>query len=113
MCGLERVSVSGNAGTVTSPGYPGQYNHNADQCYVITLDQSGPQTVMVSVLYNLEYGDLCDYDYVEINADGYKYCDSGAVSFSFSVTGAQWFFRFHTDSTVTRDRGFSLEYGLA
>ena len=110
-CG-DQVNVSGNAGRLTSPGYPGDYPNSVNLCYVITLEQSGPQKVSVSITYNLELEANCGFDSIEVNQDKQLYCGSGSVNKSFEVPGRQWVTVFKTDGTVTKPNGFVIDYSL-
>ena len=80
-----------------------------DRCYVIKLEQPW-QIVEVSVTYSLETHSVCQYDFLEINNDGQKYCGNGSVTKRFSVLGRDWVIRFVTDYSVTLERGFVIDY---
>ena len=104
--------MSGNAGTLTSPGYPGDYPSDMYCYYVITLEQPGPQNVRVSITYNLESEAICDYDSIEVNQDGQLYCGNGSVTKRFEVPGRQWVIVFKSDASITRPNGFVIDYSL-
>nr|KAG5697341.1 hypothetical protein BaRGS_004067 [Batillaria attramentaria] len=73
------AQVSGNTGIVLSRNYPGHYVNDEDLTYTITLEQTGPQTVSMSISYNTEiFSDGTCPDYLQINGDSHKYCGTAS-----------------------------------
>ncbi|XP_070180256.1 C4b-binding protein alpha chain-like [Littorina saxatilis] len=109
-CSAGPIQLTGNNGTLASPGYPGQYDDNLACHYVVELDQAGPQTVTMSISYQIEKKRNCPFDYLEVNNDGFKYCGRQEnVPKSVSVAGNQWVADFSTDGSF-QDYGFLITY---
>lgn len=65
--------LTGNAGQLSSPVYPGNYPHNADYVWTITVDVG----LRVSVTFNtmdIEQSTTgqCTYDYIRVSKDKSK-----------------------------------------
>ena len=110
------MNLEGSAGYITSPGYPGEYDNDLNCSYVMRLDSGGPWTVQLSVEFNLadreDEGD-CPADYLQVHeahGHGHRYCGAGQATRRITVTGNEWFASFHTDGSITRERGFILYY---
>ncbi|XP_070198765.1 blastula protease 10-like [Littorina saxatilis] len=106
------ITLTGNSGVLTSPGYPGNHADFLDCFYVISLDQPGPQAVTATVEYNVEVVADCIFDYFIINDDGEKYCGTGNFTKVFLVAGNQWSVHFYADYADNNARAFRIEYNV-
>ncbi|XP_033110748.1 cubilin-like [Anneissia japonica] len=103
-----------NFGSINSPGYPGNYPHDRDCVWRVTVDLTNVITFAFGYL-SLEHHDNCDYDYLEVR-DGLsetspllgKYCSVQNPPPVFT-TGPYAWIKFHSDSTEN-DRGFHITY---
>lgn len=55
----------GDHGTLSSPGYPGNYPHNRD-CVWRVMVSPGMNIMFTFAVMALEHHDNCSYDYVEV-----------------------------------------------
>ncbi|OWK59671.1 Cubilin, partial [Lonchura striata] len=110
-CGGE---LTGTYGTITSPGYPGNYPVNRN-CFWTISTSPGLLITFAFATLSLEHHDNCDYDYLEIR-DGLlpqdpvlgKYCSTGSPP-PLQTTGPYAFIHFHSDDSLT-DKGFHIVY---
>ena len=65
-CG--RTMFRENSGLINSPNYPGNYPNNIRCIYTIHRYSSAP-TQLQSIAFNLEYRELCGYDYVKVGLE--------------------------------------------
>lgn len=55
----------GDHGTLSSPGYPGNYPHNRDCAWTVMVSP-GMNIMFTFAVMALEHHDNCSYDYVEV-----------------------------------------------
>uniref|UniRef100_A0A8C5PBH1 Cubilin n=1 Tax=Leptobrachium leishanense TaxID=445787 RepID=A0A8C5PBH1_9ANUR len=107
-------SLSGSFGSLTSPGYPGNYPPNRD-CYWSISADPGLFIIFSFGSLHLEYHENCDNDYLEIR-DGLlpndavlkKYCSTQSPA-PLQTSGPYAWVHFHSDATMS-DRGFQITY---
>lgn len=58
-------ALTNASGVITSPGYPGPYQHNAQCVWTITVPASSSIALTFTVM-DLEGHSACLYDYVEV-----------------------------------------------
>uniref|UniRef100_A0A8B9TLQ1 Cubilin n=1 Tax=Anas platyrhynchos TaxID=8839 RepID=A0A8B9TLQ1_ANAPL len=110
-CGGE---LTGTYGSITSPGYPGNYPVNRDCFWTISTSPGLLITFAFGTL-SLEHHENCSYDHLEIR-DGLlpqdpvvgKYCSTGSPP-PLQTTGPYAWIHFHSDDSVT-DKGFHIVY---
>ncbi|XP_062489682.1 cubilin isoform X1 [Pezoporus occidentalis] len=110
-CGGE---LTGTYGSISSPGYPGNYPVNRDCFWTISTSPGLLITFAFGTL-SLEHHENCSYDYLEIR-DGLlpqdpvlvKYCSTGTPP-PLQTTGPYAWIHFHSDDFVT-DKGFHILY---
>ncbi|RMC04939.1 hypothetical protein DUI87_18115 [Hirundo rustica rustica] len=110
-CGGE---LTGTYGSISSPGYPGNYPVNRNCVWTISTSPGLLITFAFGTL-SLEHHENCSYDYLEIR-DGLlpqdpvlgKYCSTGSPP-PLQTTGPYAFIHFHSDDLVT-DKGFHIVY---
>ncbi|NXG41986.1 CUBN protein, partial [Psilopogon haemacephalus] len=110
-CGAE---LTGTYGSISSPGYPGNYPVNRDCLWTISTSPGLLITFAFGTL-SLEHHENCSYDYLEIR-DGLgpqdpllaKYCSTGSPP-PLQTTGPYAWIQFHSDDLVT-DKGFHILY---
>ncbi|CAH1274042.1 BMP1 [Branchiostoma lanceolatum] len=112
-CGNPTV-LSGNIGSFTSPGYPGNYPNNARCSWQISVNTSEVIAIRFNA-FNLESGgSSCPYDYLDVY-DGLSTAVSrlarlcGSSAQTVFTTGRNAFVVFRTDGSVTRS-GFSAYF---
>ncbi|XP_071826204.1 cubilin-like isoform X2 [Apostichopus japonicus] len=106
-----------NHGTLSSPGYPGNYPVMRDCSWAITVE-AGRYMTIVYAAFNLEESTDCSKDYLEV-FDGLsdqspmlgRFCTSVAPS-PVETTGPYAFVRFHSDGDGTGE-GFMVTYSSA
>ncbi|XP_053569959.1 cubilin [Bombina bombina] len=106
--------LSGNHGSIYSPGYPNNYPLNHDCYWTISADPGLFVTFAFGTLY-LENHENCDNDYLEIR-DGLlshntvlgKYCKTQSPA-PLQTSGPYAWIRFHSDN-IGSDRGFHITY---
>ncbi|XP_010710919.1 cubilin-like isoform X2 [Meleagris gallopavo] len=110
-CGGE---LTGTYGSISSPGYPGNYPVNRNCFWTISTNPGLLITFAFGTL-SLEHHENCSYDYLEIR-DGLlsqdsllgKYCSTGSPP-PLQTTGPYAWIHFHSDDVVT-DKGFHIVY---
>ncbi|NXD11879.1 CUBN protein, partial [Nothocercus nigrocapillus] len=110
-CGGE---LTGTYGSISSPGYPGNYPNNRDCFWTISTSPGLLITFAFGTL-RLEHHENCSYDYLEIR-DGLlpqdpalsKYCSTVSPP-PLQTTGPYAWIHFHSDDLVT-DKGFYIVY---
>ncbi|KAK2531299.1 Cubn [Columba livia] len=110
-CGGE---LTGTYGSISSPGYPGNYPVNRDCFWTISTSPGLLITFAFGTL-SLEHHENCSYDHLEIR-DGLlpqdpvlgKYCSTGSPP-PLQTTGPYAWIHFHSDDLVT-DKGFHIIY---
>uniref|UniRef100_W5MX16 Cubilin n=1 Tax=Lepisosteus oculatus TaxID=7918 RepID=W5MX16_LEPOC len=110
-CGGEMTSTYGS---ITSPGYPGNYPPNRDCYWTVTVNPGLLITFAFGTL-SLEHHDNCNFDFLEIR-DGLlpedpvlgRFCSSVSPP-PLQTTGPLAWIHFHSDFTVS-DRGFHITY---
>uniref|UniRef100_A0A8C3CRJ2 Cubilin n=1 Tax=Cairina moschata TaxID=8855 RepID=A0A8C3CRJ2_CAIMO len=110
-CGGE---LTGTYGSITSPGYPGNYPVNRD-CFWTISSSPGLLITFAFGTLSLEHHENCSYDHLEIR-DGLlpqdpvvgKYCSTGSPP-PLQTTGPYAWIHFHSDDSVT-DKGFHIVY---
>ncbi|XP_054027363.1 cubilin [Dryobates pubescens] len=110
-CGGE---LTGTYGSISSPGYPGNYPVNRDCLWTISTSPGLLITFAFGTL-SLEHHENCSYDHLEIR-DGLlpqdpvlaKYCSTGSPP-PLQTTGPYAWIKFHSDDLVT-DKGFHILY---
>uniref|UniRef100_A0A8C0FEB1 Cubilin n=1 Tax=Bubo bubo TaxID=30461 RepID=A0A8C0FEB1_BUBBB len=110
-CGGE---LTGTYGSISSPGYPGNYPVNRDCFWTISTSPGLLITFAFGTL-SLEHHENCSYDHLEIR-DGLlpqdpflgKYCSTGSPP-PLQTTGPYAWIHFHSDDLVT-DKGFHILY---
>ncbi|XP_010155518.1 PREDICTED: cubilin, partial [Eurypyga helias] len=110
-CGGE---LTGTYGSISSPGYPGNYPVNRDCFWTISTSPGLLITFAFGTL-RLEHHENCSYDHLEIR-DGLlpqdpvlgKYCSTGSPP-PLQTTGPYAWVHFHSDELVT-DKGFHILY---
>ncbi|XP_077124414.1 cubilin [Ranitomeya variabilis] len=111
VCGGE---ISETHGSISSPGYPGNYPPNRDCYWTISVAPELYITFSFGAL-NLEEHNSCYYDYLEIK-DGLmssdpsigKFCSTSSPA-PIQTSGPYAWIHFHSDSTKT-DKGFHMTY---
>ncbi|XP_052697133.1 cubilin-like isoform X2 [Crassostrea angulata] len=104
----------GDHGTLSSPGYPGNYPHNRDCAWTVMVSP-GMNIMFTFAVMALEHHDNCSYDYVEIR-DGLdenapllqKYCSTQSPV-PITTTNPYAHIRFHSDASLS-DQGFLITY---
>ncbi|XP_061178089.1 cubilin-like [Saccostrea echinata] len=104
----------GDHGSISSPGYPGNYPHNRD-CVWRVMVSPGKNIMFTFAVMALEHHDNCSYDYVEIR-DGLdenapllrKYCSTSSPV-PITTTNPYAHIKFHSDASLS-DRGFLMTY---
>ncbi|NXY67496.1 CUBN protein, partial [Glareola pratincola] len=110
-CGGE---LTGTYGSISSPGYPGNYPVNRDCFWTISTSPGLLITFAFGTL-SLEHHENCSYDHLEIR-DGLlpqdpvlgKYCSTRSPP-PLQTTGPYAWIHFHSDDLVT-DKGFHIVY---
>uniref|UniRef100_A0A8C8BEW9 Cubilin n=1 Tax=Otus sunia TaxID=257818 RepID=A0A8C8BEW9_9STRI len=110
-CGGE---LTGTYGSISSPGYPGNYPVNRDCFWTISTSPGLLITFAFGTL-SLGHHENCSYDHLEIR-DGLlpqdpflgKYCSTGSPP-PLQTTGPYAWIHFHSDDLVT-DKGFNILY---
>ncbi|XP_066292098.1 MAM and LDL-receptor class A domain-containing protein 1-like isoform X1 [Branchiostoma lanceolatum] len=112
-CGNPTV-LSGDIGSFTSPGYPGNYPNNARCSWQISINTSQVIAIRFNA-FNLESGgSSCPYDYLDVY-DGSSTAVSrlarlcGSSAQTVFTTGRNAFVVFRTDGSVTSS-GFSAYF---
>ncbi|KAF7245952.1 Cubilin [Varanus komodoensis] len=113
-CGAE---LTGTYGSISSPGYPGNYPPNRDCYWTLSTNPSLLITFAFGTL-SLEHHDNCSEDYLEIR-DGLlpqdpllgKYC-STSLPPPLQTTGPYGWVHFHSNGFGS-DRGFHITYTTA
>lgn len=109
-CGGNYTSENG---TITSPGFPGNYPTNAECVWIINV-APGNSLSLTFDTFAIEDNPHCDTDYLEIREKSGvgklvgAFCGNSIDSLSSSST--LWI-KFRSDASSS-DRGFSAEYGL-
>lgn len=104
-------------GSITSPGYPKAYGHNAQCEWRISVNEGSSIEIIFTDL-DLETQSICAYDYLEI-FDGTdssagtfgKFCSSENHPMHLETTGNHAYIRMNTDDSHS-GRGFSLKYSI-
>ncbi|GAB6025086.1 mannan-binding lectin serine peptidase 1 (C4 C2 activating component of Ra-reactive factor) [Chamberlinius hualienensis] len=106
---------SNSVGVITSPEYPYKYPSDTN-CTVILQTEPNQQYVLRFDDLDIEYDELCLFDYVEIRDGSYsdsplvgQICGKRVSNEAFTSTGNSVFIRFISDSFVEY-RGFRLSY---
>uniref|UniRef100_T1J0B1 limulus clotting factor C n=1 Tax=Strigamia maritima TaxID=126957 RepID=T1J0B1_STRMM len=111
------TTLSKREGIMTSPNYPDNYPDGTD-CWTLIKPPNPDEQVLITFnVVKLEYGDDCDYDYLEIY-DGAskgtksfgKFCDTPLQTVLLSTSGAI-LVHFHSDHLLN-NAGFSLTYSI-
>ncbi|KAM8810851.1 cubilin [Eudromia elegans] len=110
-CGGE---LTGTYGSISSPGYPGNYPVNRDCFWTISTSPGLLITLAFGTL-SLEHHENCSNDYLEIR-DGLlpqdpflsKYCSTVSPP-PLQTTGPYAWIHFHSDDLLT-DKGFYIVY---
>ncbi|XP_013797015.2 cubilin [Apteryx mantelli] len=110
-CGGE---LTDTYGSISSPGYPGNYPINRDCFWTISTNPGLLVTFAFGTL-SLEHHENCSYDHLEIR-DGLlpqdpalgKYCSTGSPP-PLQTTGPYAWVHFHSDDSTT-DKGFHIVY---
>ncbi|XP_040449627.1 cubilin isoform X3 [Falco naumanni] len=110
-CGGE---LTGTYGSISSPGYPGNYPVNRDCFWTISTSPGLLITFAFGTL-SLEHHENCSYDHLEIR-DGLlpqdpvlgRYCSTRSPP-PLQTTGPYAWIHFHSDDLVT-DKGFHIVY---
>uniref|UniRef100_A0A8B9GL35 Cubilin n=1 Tax=Amazona collaria TaxID=241587 RepID=A0A8B9GL35_9PSIT len=110
-CGGE---LTGTYGSISSPGYPGNYPVNRNCFWTISTSPGLLITFAFGTL-SLEHHENCSYDYLEIR-DGLlpqdpvlvKYCSTRTPP-PLQTTGPYAWIHFHSDDLIT-DKGFHILY---
>jgi len=93
-------------GTLTSPGFPGNYDNDLDLSWTLTA----PEGMVVAISigdFALESHSNCNYDYLEL--DGARLCGDQGAGYEFVSSGNVATVVFHTDYSIVAT-GFSLTY---
>ncbi|XP_069479381.1 embryonic protein UVS.2-like [Ambystoma mexicanum] len=113
LCGATLTSTSG---TLTSPGYPGNYLASTD-CTWIIIAPVRYKIYFTMTSFNLEGHPMCIYDYLTINNGGSstapligKYCGTVQIA-AFTSTGSSLMIQFHSDLNVSLS-GFMAQYSF-
>jgi hypothetical protein len=64
-------ALTNSDGTIQSPNYPSPYNHNAECVWVITVGSSDNVVLSFSD-FDVEGGNGCPFDYVEVHNQNIK-----------------------------------------
>ncbi|XP_078682441.1 uncharacterized protein LOC144916916 [Branchiostoma floridae x Branchiostoma belcheri] len=106
--------LSGDSGTITSPGYPGMYESNLRCSWTITVSRGRRATIRFTSL-DVEEQPGCVYDYLQVRdgADSIsdslgKFCGSTIPS-AVVASGRTMHLVFRSDGSVGGE-GFSVEY---
>ncbi|NXH11671.1 CUBN protein, partial [Bucco capensis] len=110
-CGGE---LTGTYGSISSPGYPGNYPVNRDCFWTISTSPGLLITFAFGTL-SLQHHENCSYDHLEIR-DGLrpedpvlaKYCSTQSPA-PLQTTGPYAWIHFHSDNSVT-EKGFHILY---
>ncbi|XP_078582053.1 cubilin-like isoform X2 [Branchiostoma floridae x Branchiostoma japonicum] len=114
VCGGDLTSA--DHGSISSPGYPGNYPINRDCVWRIQVSL-GNQITFAFAHFALEHHDTCAYDFVEI-LDGFtetdpslgKWCSTpDTLPTPITTQGPFAYVRFHSDQSLT-DSGFLMTY---
>ncbi|XP_053408750.1 cubilin-like isoform X2 [Mercenaria mercenaria] len=102
-------------GEISSPGYPGNYPHDRDCVWTITVSP-GNNIMFTFATLDLEVHPDCNYDYLEIRDGGLdsspvlrRYCNTSSPA-PLSTTGPTAWVKFHSDSSVNTGNGFHITY---
>ncbi|XP_069067650.1 cubilin [Pleurodeles waltl] len=107
-------ALTSTHGSISSPGYPGNYPPNRD-CYWTISTSPGLIITFAFGTLNIEHHNSCNNDYLEIQ-DGLlqddpvlgKFCSTGSPA-PLQTSGPHAQIHFHSDSTIN-DRGFQITY---
>ncbi|XP_063602318.1 CUB domain-containing protein 2-like [Penaeus indicus] len=112
--GTDTVITTNTGGIIHSPGYPGNYPDNV--FFTVTINAPAGCTIMfVYNVFDVEFGDTCQFDYFQINDVGAttpwpKYCGTIPPTFNMSATN-QVEIVFSTDKAVVA-AGFEICFTL-
>ncbi|KAL3836256.1 hypothetical protein ACJMK2_021695 [Sinanodonta woodiana] len=103
-----------NYGSISSPGYPGNYPHDRTCVWTIEV-QPGNKIMFSFATVAIETHPNCSFDYLEVR-DGMldssavlkRYCSTVSPP-PLSTTGPYAWVKFHSDSSMN-DRGFHITY---
>ncbi|XP_070174131.1 cubilin-like [Littorina saxatilis] len=105
---------NGSHGTINSPGYPGNYPHNRDCVWLVSVPP-GSNILFSFATLALEHHANCSYDYLEIRSGQDssspilgRYCSTSTPA-PITTTGPYAYIYFHTDLSLA-DRGFHITY---
>ena len=99
------LSQSGS-GTVSSPGFPSEYNNDLSCNFILTADPG--QVVKITITdFDVEYHSQCGYDALII--DGTSYCGDNLAGQEIYVDSQETIVQFNTDSSVT-ETGFRFTW---
>ncbi|KAI8484259.1 CUB and sushi domain-containing protein 2 [Branchiostoma belcheri] len=106
--------LSGDSGTITSPGYPGMYQPNLRCSWTITVSRGRLAAIRITSL-DIEMQNYCTYDYLVVFDGANSISDSlvklcgNTIPSPVVASGRTMFLVFVSDSSVG-GAGFSLEY---
>merc|ERR1712038_1619412 len=93
-------------GTLTSPGFPGNYDNNLDLSWTLSVPEGMAVAISIGD-FALESHSNCNYDYLEL--DGARLCGDQGAGYEFVSSGNVATVVFHTDYSIVAT-GFSLTY---
>merc|ERR1712038_2146104 len=93
-------------GTLTSPGFPGNYDNDLDLSWTLTVPEGMAVAISIGD-FALESHSSCGYDYLEL--DGVRLCGDQGAGYEFVSSGNVATVVFHTDFSIV-NTGFSLTY---
>ncbi|XP_078682435.1 procollagen C-endopeptidase enhancer 1-like [Branchiostoma floridae x Branchiostoma belcheri] len=106
--------LSGDSGTITSPGYPGMYPPNIRCSWTITVSRGRRAAIRITSL-DMEMQNYCPYDYLAVFDGANSISDSlvklcgNTIPSPVVASGRTMFLVFVSDGSVG-GTGFSLEY---
>ncbi|XP_069479386.1 embryonic protein UVS.2-like isoform X1 [Ambystoma mexicanum] len=113
LCGATLTSTSG---TLTSPGFPGNYPASTD-CTWMIIAPVRYKIYFTMTSFNLEGHPMCIYDYLMIYNGGSsiapligKFCGATQIA-AFTSTGSTLMIQFHSDLNVSLS-GFMAQYSF-
>ncbi|XP_041372182.1 cubilin-like [Gigantopelta aegis] len=111
LCGSTLTDLTG---VITSPNYPGNYPHQRECVWIITVAM-GNQILLNVTDFSMEFHTNCQYDYLEIRNGKFatsplvgRYCGTTIDEIIRSHSNSMWI-KFKTDTSFS-SRGFSITY---